>query len=443
MSVNAEAFSQFQQAILSLEQMSRPSDLSPEDQVARVKSVFERKLDESMAVQLESCIHCGQCAEACHFHVQTQDPKYIPVRKFELLRRFYRREKSPMRWIHRLYTRDITAGDLEEWQELVYDSCTECARCATVCPMGINIASMVNITRQGYAEAGLIPGGLQTVEQEQCEQGTVFGVGEEQFFGAIEWLKEEGLEAPLNKAKADILLVTTVVDIMLFKDALRSTVKILNHLGVDWTFSSHGFEAANFGLLSGLEDLQKHASGKVIDAAIACGAKTVIIPECGHAYPAIRWEGANERGEPLPFKVMAIAEYMGQEVSAGRLKLKKIGKDKKVTYHDPCKIARHGGVVEEPRQVLNALGVDFRDMESPGIMNWCCGGGAGVFLIDRAADLRNKAFEIKIKQVNDTGADSVVLTCGSCRANFLNGKEAAQWDKKIESLVELVGDNLA
>ena len=75
-------------------------------------------------------------------------------------------------------------------------------------------------------------------------------------------------------------------------------------------------------------------------------------------------------------------------------------------------------------------------------MNWCCGGGAGVFLIGTAAELRQKAFGIKIEQVDATGADSVVVTCGSCRLNFMAGAQRAQWGNNIESLVELVAEAL-
>jgi Fe-S oxidoreductase len=91
---------------------------------------------------------------------------------------------------------------------------------------------------------------------------------------------------------------------------------------------------------------------------------------------------------------------------------------------------------------LNALGVDLREMESHGRTNFCCGGGEGVNWIARAAPLRQKAFAIKMAEVNETGADSVVTSCDSCRYNFITGGENANWDKPIESLVELVAENL-
>ena len=39
--------------------------------------------------------------------------------------------------------------------------------------------------------------------------------------------------------------------------------------------------------------------------------KTVISPECGHAYTALRWEGANLVGKPFSFKVQHIIEVLG------------------------------------------------------------------------------------------------------------------------------------
>ncbi|HIP52655.1 MAG TPA: (Fe-S)-binding protein [Chromatiales bacterium] len=442
MTVNAGAFKQFQDAVRTLGRQARPVDLSGEEQLARATSVFMRKIDAPMAVDLESCIHCGHCADACHFQVGTGDPQYTPMRKMELLRRFYRRELAPQRWLYRLFVKEVTLEDLQEWQPLVYDSCTECGRCGMVCPMGIDIARIVNVMRQAMAEAGLIPDELRAVEHQQTE-GSLFGVGSEQMQGAAARLAEMGLEVPIDKERADILVLSTVVDIMMFNDALINTIRIMNHTGLDWTFRSSGFEAANFGFLTGDEELQRLAAERIIREAITIGAKTVIVPECGHAYPALRWEGANVHGAPLPFEVLAISEFIGREIESGRIRLKKGLDGRRITYHDPCKIARHGGVVDEPRTALKALGADYREMDSPGVMNWCCGGGAGVFLLNDAAPLRQRAFEIKMKQVEETGAEAVVLTCGSCRANFLNGAQQAKWETPIESLVELVGANLA
>jgi Fe-S oxidoreductase len=72
-----------------------------------------------------------------------------------------------------------------------------------------------------------------------------------------------------------------------------------------------------------------------------------------------------------------------------------------------------------------------------------CGGGGGVFLNERATKLRQGAFQIKMKEADATGAESVVTACGHCRMTFMAGAQQAHWQKPIESLVELVAENLA
>ena len=435
-------FKQFQEAIEHLGEMARPEPIADEERVSRAKAVMRRKTDRGLALDLEVCVKCGYCPEACHFYQSTQDPKYTPTRKLDLLRRVHARESSAFAPIVRWFTRDISLEDLQEWQELVYDSCTECGRCSMVCPMGINIARGVNVMREALSEAGLAPLELMAVAQEQAGRGTVFGVGPAELAQVVKALREQGIRVPLDEPRADVLLVTTVIDVLLFQDALAATARILNHLGVDWTLRSAGFEAANFGLLAGNEALQKAASQRLIDEALAIGAKVLILPECGHAYPALRWEGKLPDGKPLPFEVLAAAEFVGREISEGRLVLAPGDPSRKLTYHDACKLARHGGVIDEPRAALRALGADYRETTPTAELNWCCGGGAGAFLINRAAPLRHKAWEIKRAQIDATGADTVVVSCASCRLNFMEGAEVGQSQMHIESLVELVAAQL-
>jgi Fe-S oxidoreductase len=442
MSATAAVLQQFREDIKGLASKARPTDMPDAERVDRAKHVFMKRLGAGIAINIESCIHCGMCAEVCHFYEGTGDPKYAPVRKFDLLKRTYRRELSPLRWFYRVFVRGITAKQLEQWQELVYDSCTACGRCDMVCPMGIGISETIRVTREGLAAAGFIPAELRAVDQEQQERGTVLGVGPEQLKQVAAELESQGIAVPIDRDRADVMVLSSALNLRLFKTSLAAAARIMNALDIDWTMRSEGFDGDNYGYLSGNHEAQTQQVRRIIDAAESCGAKTVITPECGHAYPALRWEGANEYGQPLPFEVLAISEFMAREIRAGRLKVRPINSGKTVTFHDPCRMGRKGGLLDEPRVALHALGVDLREMESHGRTNFCCGGGEGVNWIARAAPLRQKAFALKMAEVNATGADSVVTSCDSCRYNFITGSENANWDKPIESLVEMVAENL-
>jgi len=443
MAVNMEIFHRFLDQIAQLGSRAEPSRLADEERVERAREVFRQGIRAEQAGDLESCMHCGLCAQACHFRTGTGNPRYTPARKFELAQRVYRREIGPFRWLYRLVTREITVEDLMEAQELVFDSCTTCGRCTLACPMGINVAGLVTLTRHALANAGLIPDDLAAVEQEQGTYGTVFGAGVDHLKQALARLREQGLEAPLDKERADYMVLTSVVDLLLFNDQLASTVRLLNRLGVDWTFRSNAFEGANFGYLAGCGEVQRKATLRVIEEAVRIGARAIIVPECGHAYPALRWEGANLYGKPLPFDVYAISEFLGLMLREGKLSLDAGLAGQAVTYHDPCKVGRHSGIFDEPREVIRALGAELHEMPSHALTNWCCGGGAGLFVINRTMPLRRAAFEIKRREVEATGAQKVIMACGSCRLNFIKGQEETGMPGEIVSLVALVGEHLA
>jgi len=404
---------------------------------------FAKDINRTTATYLEACVHCGQCAEACHYYVQTEDPKYTPIWKLEVFKQAYKREASPFALFYRLFNlkRKVTTDQLEEWQELIYDSCTMCGRCSLMCPMGIDIATLVGQARHGMFKAGLVPHELHAVAERAHLEGSPLGATAEVFEDRADWMGDEhDTDIKLNEEKADILVAMSSIEIMKYPNSIGATAKILNALDEKWTFRSEGYEATNFGMMSGNVEWQKESTMKIINAAINCGAKLVVLPECGHAYGALRWQGAAMLGKPLPFKVQHISEFLADVISSGRLKVRKV--DQSVTFHDPCQVARRGGATEAPRVVLDALGVDLREMTPSGDFNWCCGGGGGVVTIHRADKLRYKVFELKMKQVDATGAETLLSTCSNCRQSFNDAQEHFKWDKNMESLLELVADNI-
>ncbi len=423
---------------------AEPSQLSDEERLQRAKDAFLANLDSEMATHLESCIHCGMCAEACHYQTGTQDPRYTPIHKVEPLKRFYRREVDPLRWLRRLWTPKLTLEDLEAWKPLVYDGCSQCGRCSILCPMGIHIQQLIYVTRTGMAAAGLAPEELQGPTDEQLRDNTLFGAGSEQLKEKVEELRSKGYDIPLDKDKADVLVLSTSHDLIGDSGTLEATVKVLNHTGVDWTIRSDAFESSNYGFLSGDKAAKKKISERIINAAIDVGAERVIISECGHAYPTLRWEAANLHQKALPFEVQSISEFLAAELEAGRLKVTKdAGGNRTWAYHDSCKMGRLGGAIEEPRAVLRAMGVEIKEMESHGRTNLCCGGGGGVIMMPSAQELRRKAFTLKREDVDNTGATDVAVSCGGCRTTLETGKAETNWNINIHSLVEMVADRLA
>ena len=94
------------------------------------------------------------------------------------------------------------------------------------------------------------------------------------------------------------------------------------------------------------------------------------------------------------------------------------------------------------RALLGSVAADFRDMPAGGVMNWCCGGGGGVSANDRAEELRLKAFNRKKRQVEATGAGTLVTACANCRIVLEEGLEHNEMNVEVVGLTELIAEYL-
>lgn len=422
----------------------RQGDMSNQERAERALINFIKDCDFRTANYFEACIHCGLCAEACHFYEVTGNPQYTPIWKLEPFKQAYRREISPLSFLFKMFNlkKKVTTEQLEEWQHLLYDSCTVCGRCSMICPMGIDIASLILKARHAMYQAGLVPQELWEMAKQQETDGSPQGITPDKLREHIASIESEyGIEIPLDQEQADVLLSASSAELLKYPKTLADIARIMKHLGVSWTMRSDGYEASNYGMLAGSEAWQRNMSLKLIEAGIACQAKTIVIPECGHAYGALRWEAANLYGKPLPLQVQHMSEFLADAIDSGKLNVGQVAKS--ITFHDPCQVSRRGGATDAPRKVMQALGVALHEMPVSGDLSWCCGGGGGVYSIERAKNLRYKAFEVKMEQVKDSGADELYTSCSDCRMNFDDGQEHFDWDKQANSLVELVADNLA
>ena len=92
MNINMDAFDQFREGVSRLPEMIPPApEMADDERVRRFKKTIIESVAPHQAMDLEPCVHCGACAEACHYYVPTQDAKYTPIRTLDMLRRVYRR----------------------------------------------------------------------------------------------------------------------------------------------------------------------------------------------------------------------------------------------------------------------------------------------------------------------------------------------------------------
>ena len=121
--------------------------------------------------------------------------------------------------------------------------------------------------------------------------------------------------------------------------------------------------AENYGYYAGGKDWQRDISLRLIDQAIACKAKTLLVPECGHAYTALRWEAADLYGKPLPFKVRHVTEFLAEELAGGPSETDAGQPPARPLSMILVSLVRKGGVNDAPRALMKAMGIELERNE--------------------------------------------------------------------------------
>lgn len=416
------------------------SELSLQRGIAALRA----EIDAPVAAFFSSCVHCGLCAEACLFYQETRDPQYTPIKKLEPLRRVWQAEFTLFGRIKGLFglNKKVTDELLAEWEPLLYDSCTMCARCSMVCPVGNDIQYMIRKTREGMAASGHVPEGLITAAGRAVRTGSPMGLQWKTLQVQIDHVQSStGLTVPIDQEGVDYLVMLSSMEVINFPEYLEAITKIFDHAGVSWTLSTDCFEATNAGIQIGNKDIGRVLVQRIYDAAVKLKVKNVISPECGHAFTAVRWEGPNLIGKPYPFRVFHIIEVLDELRASGRIKTE--GKeDDRLSMHDPCNLARKSGVIQQQRNLMDLVAENFVDLKEHGRYQWCCGAGGGVSSNERAAELKMTAFKRKKAQIEEVAPDRMVTMCATCRTQLEEGLEEFNLDIPVVGLTEMIAEHL-
>jgi Fe-S oxidoreductase len=103
---------------------------------------------------------------------------------------------------------------------------------------------------------------------------------------------------------------------------------------------------------------------------------------------------------------------------------------------------RRGGVIQQPRTLMNMVAKNFVEMPDAGYMNWCCGGGGGASAIEEGAPLRLEAFKRKKSQLDAVKPDRLITACANCRIVLEEGLEHYQMDIPVVGLTELIAEHI-
>lgn len=125
------------------------------------------------------------------------------------------------------------------------------------------------------------------------------------------------------------------------------------------------------------------------------------------------------------FEVIHITELLNELIRDGKLRFNKL--EEKITYHDPCRLGKHLGIYDAPREVLKSIpGIEMVEMESNRSGSLCCGTSAWMNCGMDSKQIRSK----RLAEAKATGASMLITSCPKCFIHF----KCAQSEKLPEEL---------
>ncbi len=212
----------------------------------------------------------------------------------------------------------------------------------------------------------------------------------------------------------------------------QSTVRVLNALGIEPQVLADerccGHDLLWEGDIAGFRALAELNAALVRQA----GVKRIVTscPECARA---LKTDYPNH-GIRLDVEVLHLAELLASEqestwaATSGDSQGRDSGNLKsRVTYQDPCRLGRHLGVYDAPRQVIESMGLELVEMQRHGQNALCCGTNGWTHCA-----IANKAIQVdRLREARATGAAVLVTPCIKCQIHFKCAMQDQQLGEEI------------
>jgi len=365
-----------------------------------------------------TCVECGRCQVNCPAWGagKALNPKKVILQTQDALLAGKRETK-----LGEIYSEEVL------WQ------CTTCGACENQCPVGIEHLPLIIGSRRGLVSNGDAPEYLGGVYNHLERRGNIWGLSYDQ---RQKFVESAALET-FDPARHDVLIWLGCAGAFEadFQKSLRSLFEILRGRGVRFGVLSKERCNGDPAKRTGNEYMfQELANGNIEDLK-AAGAKK-IVTSCPHCVKTI---GADYRQFGYQVEIVHSAVFV-EELTRG---LRGAAAGETVTYHDPCYLARYGGKVDEPRELLSRFGAAVREPVRNRENPYCCGAGGGLLFADKEEEPGSRISDVRFTQLRETGASTVVTACPFCSIMLKGAQSTAGTDLQFVDLMTYVNGRLS
>jgi Fe-S oxidoreductase len=369
-----------------------------------------KDLGSKIVLDAFTCVECGRCQVNCPAWGAGKElnPKAVILQTQEALLAGEREKK-----LGEIYTEKVL------WQ------CTTCGACENQCPVGIEHLPLLIGSRRGLVSNGDAPEYLGAMYNNLERRSNIWGLSYDQ---RQKFVESAALDT-FDPARHDVLIWLGCAGAFEadFQKSLRALFDILRARKVRFGVLSKERCNGDPAKRTGNEYMyQELANANIADLKAADPKK--IVTSCPHCVKTI---GDDYRKFGYTVEIVHSAVFVEELTRDLVASAPQSDTAANVTYHDPCYLGRYAGKVDEPRDLLTRFGADVkepvRNRENP----YCCGAGGGLLFADKEEEPGSRISDVRFKQLQDTGAETVVTACPFCSI-MLKGAQASAPQNNVQ-----------
>ncbi len=370
----------------------------------------------------DACVQCLRCQDNC--------PAFITGKPL-----------SPLRLVSAVGTLAEENDDTPLLQLITTDalwSCTTCRSCEERCPATIeHVGKIIAMRRDCVLMKGEFPGDEVMTAAENIEiNANPFGMAYAQ---RGDWA--QGLDVSLLSDDA-------AVDIVYFAGCFasydkrniavaRAFIRLCNAAGIRVGILGKEEKCCGDAMRRlGNEYLYQMLAQENI-ATLQRYAVKHLVTTCPHCFNSL---GRDYRASGLDITVEHATTFIDKLRQDGRLRLDSVAAQ--CSYHDSCYLGRYNGIYDQPRQLLQAVGMTVVEMEHHRADSFCCGAGGGRILAEEKLGSRISETRVQMALAQNTGL--LVSSCPFCLTMFEDGVKGCDGEEQLRcvDLMELLAQRL-
>lgn len=351
--------------------------------------------------EIYSCPSCGLCIDVCPMSEVKDNYKNTAVYFIRNIRKGKRR-------------RDVKA---------MTEKCLMCGKCIEVCPLGIESLD-IKIAQRNKTYYKI----KSDFEYLKSQQALVPEPVEGKNIGTSTSSGTETVQCSKFKVQCSKTLYFAGCMSHLTPTITRSMKKIFEIAKENYEFldAEGSICCGRPMMLTGKVKEAKALIEKNTELIKNSGAKRLVL-SCPICYKVFKEEYQLEGIE-----ILHHTQYINKLIESDKLEIDR--DDKRYVYHDPCELGRAFGIYDEPRNIIDNIGL-LTPGKSNKDMSVCCGGSIGS--ITMTLEERDEITKNSIKDLMHNNPEEIVTACPLCLKTF-----ARLAPVKVRDIAEIVADSI-